>query len=175
MESQAIYPLIMDDYADYLYLQSQVVEEENNQQDYQDALLALSAAMIVVGGNQTNELRAARRSETRQYLCRDQLLPDPRQNTPWQALYHSRNDRAFITTMGLDVKTFDHVLNSGFASCWNQTPVHRNDTDPDGAPRPGRRSLDAAGGLGLILHYLSSTMTEISLQEIFAIVPSTVS
>ena len=39
----------------------------------------------------------------------------------------------------------------------------------------GAQSLDAAGGLGLYLHWLCSTMRETSLQEIFALVPSTVS
>ena len=35
--------------------------------------------------------------------------------------------------------------------------------------------MDAIGGLGLILHWLSSTMRQVSLQQIFALVPSTVS
>jgi hypothetical protein len=35
--------------------------------------------------------------------------------------------------------------------------------------------LDAAGALGLALHFVNSTMREISLQQIFALVPSTVS
>jgi hypothetical protein len=34
--------------------------------------------------------------------------------------------------------------------------------------------LDAAGALGLALHFLNSTMREISLQQIFALIPSTV-
>ena len=37
-----------------------------------------------------------------------------------------------------------------------------------------RRSLDVAGALGLVLHYLASTMHEISLQQIFGLIPSTV-
>jgi len=51
-------------------------------------------------------------NQTRNYLCRPQLQPDPRNNTPWQVLFNSRNDRAFITTMGFDVETFE--LCSGF-------------------------------------------------------------
>jgi hypothetical protein len=35
--------------------------------------------------------------------------------------------------------------------------------------------LAAEGGLGLVLHYLLSTMSETSLQEIFTLIPSTVS
>jgi hypothetical protein len=41
--------------------------------------------------------------------------------------------------------------------------------------RPNQRSLDAGGALGLLLHYLNSTMHEISLQQIFALIPATVS
>ena len=37
------------------------------------------------------------------YLTRPDLFPDPRNDTPWQALYHSQNDHAFITTMGFNV------------------------------------------------------------------------
>jgi len=44
-----------------------------------------------------------------------------------------------------------------------------------GNPKPGQRSLDAAGALGLVLHYLNSTMWEISLQQIFTLIPSSVS
>src|ERR1700683_3293523 len=43
------------------------------------------------------------------------------------------------------------------------------------APGAHCRSLDVAGALGLVLHFLSSTMTEISLQQIFALVLRTCS
>ena len=49
------------------------------------------------------------------------------------------------------------------------------DTSLTGQPRLNASSLDAAGALGLVLHYLNSMMREISLQLIFALVPSTVS
>ena len=42
------------------------------------------------------------------------------------------------------------------------------------SPRLGARLLDAAGGLGLYLHYLRSSMREVGLQLIFALIPSTV-
>ncbi|KAG2747612.1 hypothetical protein P692DRAFT_201840533 [Suillus brevipes Sb2] len=100
------------------------------------------------------------------YLCQPQLLPNPRVDTPWQVLYRSQNDRAFITTMGIDVDTFASLLTSGFAQRWYETP--------GGDPRIERGSLDAVGALGLVLHYLSSTMHAVSLQQIFAIIPSTV-
>jgi hypothetical protein len=77
--------------------------------------------------------------------------------------------------MGFDVETFGYILSSGFAANWYTTAIPRPDTNRVGDPRPGRRSLDAAGALGLVLHYLNSTMRETSLQQIFAIIPSTVS
>ena len=89
---------------------------------------------------------------------------------------HARgNDHAFITTMGIDVATFEHVLNEGFAEMWNMTAIPRNDISLVALPRIDRRSLDAAGALGLTLHYLASTMRELSLQQIFGLIPSTVS
>ncbi|KIN95030.1 hypothetical protein M404DRAFT_17151 [Pisolithus tinctorius Marx 270] len=96
-------------------------------------------------------------------------------STPWQKLYESQDDWAFIMTMGFDVETFGYILTSGFAAAWYHTPIPQNDTNTTGNPWPSCRSLDAAGALGLVLHYLNSTMHEISLQQIFAIIPATVS
>ncbi|KAG2031841.1 hypothetical protein BDR03DRAFT_936193 [Suillus americanus] len=76
--------------------------------------------------------------------------------------------------MGVDVSTFSSLHTTGFAQCWYETPeVPHNDVSVHGNPWPNQRSLDAAGALGLVLHYLSSTMHAISLQKIFAIIPST--
>ena len=80
-----------------------------------------------------------------------------------------------MTTMGFDVKTFTYILSSGFATHWDENPIPRNDTSALANPQPERRSLDAAGALGLVLHYLNSTMWVINLQQIFALIPTTVS
>ena len=77
--------------------------------------------------------------------------------------------------MGFDVATFHAILNAGFDAAWIMTPIPRADNRGTGNTRPGARSLDAAGALGLLLHYLNSTMREISLQQIFALIPTTVS
>ena len=72
---------------------------------------------------------------------------------------HARgNDHAFITTMGIDVTTFEYILNQGFAETWNTTPIPHDYISSTALPRTDRRSLDAAGALGLTLHYLASTM-----------------
>ena len=76
--------------------------------------------------------------------------------------------------MGIDVTTFEYILNQGFAETWNTTPIPRNDISFTALPRTDRRSLDAAGALGLTLHYLASMMRELSLQQIFGLIPSTV-
>jgi hypothetical protein len=61
------------------------------------------------------------------------------------------------------------------AAAWDLVPIPRADTSSSGETRLGRRSLDAAGVLGLVLHYLNSTMSLVSLQQIFALIAATVS
>ncbi|KAH9835180.1 uncharacterized protein C8Q71DRAFT_107524 [Rhodofomes roseus] len=129
------------------------------------------AATLILGALDSRLTRQVHRH--RAYLTRPELMPDPRIDTPWQRLWQSQNDRAFITTMGIDVGTFRYLLESGFTRIWTTTAIPRTDTDPTGRPRLGRRSLDAAGALGLYLHYLNSTMFEKTLQEVFALVPGT--
>ena len=126
------------------------------------------------GLGEAERLRAERRHERRLYLVRDDLLKTPREGTPWRALNSSKNDRAFITTMGFNVATFDLILSSGFEERWNSMPIPRADAPSTAAPRLSRRSLDARGALGLILHHLNSTMHDVSLCETFALIPSTV-
>jgi hypothetical protein len=77
--------------------------------------------------------------------------------------------------MGFDMQTFEDILTAGFSGTWYMLPIPRGDTAATGNPQPGARSLDAAGTLGLALHFLNSTMREISLQQIFVFVPSTIS
>ncbi|KAG8718355.1 hypothetical protein FRC09_012793 [Ceratobasidium sp. 395] len=74
--------------------------------------------------------------------------------------------------MGVDVPTFNFLLFSGFGRCWNEAPIPRADVSAFGEPRLGRRSLDAAGGLGLVLHWLRSSTSEIGLMQVFALVSS---
>ena len=132
-------------------------------------------AVLIVGSNEDHAWSVENRRPRRQYLGRTSLLPNPRIGTPWIRLYNRHEDRAFITTMGVDTSTFHALLAAGFSRLWYTRPITRPDHQTAVQPRVGRRSLDAAGGLGLILHWLSSTMRQISLQQIFALIPSTVS
>lgn len=119
--------------------------------------------------------RNARRRQNRLYLCRRELLPNPRIGTPWQRLWESQEDRAFITTMGLDVTTFRLILEGpgGFGEQWEASSIPRHDVSRVGEPRTARRSLDGAGALALFLHWVGSAMIEVSLQQIFALTPTT--
>ncbi|KAA8895813.1 hypothetical protein FN846DRAFT_751964, partial [Sphaerosporella brunnea] len=106
------------------------------------------------------------------YLTRADLAPNPRQGTAWQFMYASANDRAFITTMGFDTTGF-RILLALFKRLWETTPIPRGDVNDESQQiRLGRRSLDAAGALGHVLHYLNSTISDSSLQQIFALTPA---
>ncbi|KIM82644.1 hypothetical protein PILCRDRAFT_97457 [Piloderma croceum F 1598] len=109
------------------------------------------------------------------YLTRPELQPNPCEESVWQRPYHSENDCAFIMIMGLNVSAFDQILMAGFEESWNTMPIPRNDVAGTAAPCIYRQSLDAAGALGLVLHFLGSTMSEVSLQQIFALILTTTS
>ncbi|KAE9241767.1 hypothetical protein PF004_g6908 [Phytophthora fragariae] len=94
------------------------------------------------------------RQRGQHYLTRDDLHPEPRYGTAWEAIYGGGNDRAFITTTGFDVRCF-HYLLSYFEPRWNAAPIPRNDVDTDGESRPDRRSLSPTAALALVLHYLA--------------------
>ncbi|KAG2052871.1 hypothetical protein BDR06DRAFT_1055860 [Suillus hirtellus] len=87
----------------------------------------------------------------------------------------NHSDHAFITTMGIDVLTFEFIFTSGFASLWYHKSITCPDTNSQGIPCLNCCSLNAGGALGLMLHYLNSTMHETSLQQIFTLIPTTVS
>jgi hypothetical protein len=164
----------MDQYLNF-QLQMEAEAEADDIEDDHQLQLAFAVGIMYAGAEEARLDRSDLRHSSRLYLCRAQLLPNPRIDTPWVQLHRSRSDRAYITTMGIDVACFDRIIEEGFGRTWNETPIPRDDTNAEAPARPGTRSLDAEGGLGLVLHYLNSTMREISLQQIFALIPSTVS
>lgn len=165
-------PLDENDLLDILLFDLLIDDPHISEQ--QDDDMDNAALAVLAGAQYARQLRIARRNPRRLYLVRNQLLPNPKQDTPWQQLYASHNHRAYITTMGVDVATFQYILESGFEQRWDETTILRPDVRRTGRPRLGGRSLDAAGVLGLILHWLNSTMREVSLQQIFALIPTTV-
>ncbi|OAV98410.1 hypothetical protein PTTG_09758 [Puccinia triticina 1-1 BBBD Race 1] len=109
--------------------------------------------------------------QLRTYLTRADLPTLPMVNSPWAYLWASRNNQSFITTMGLDVRTFDDLLER-FSARWNFSTIDQADVNPIGEPQIGRQSLDAAGTLGLVLHWLCSTMSAYTMQQLFGITPA---
>ncbi|KAJ8509483.1 hypothetical protein ONZ45_g8351 [Pleurotus djamor] len=163
----------MDD-DDQILLMALMDEESAEEEEETEASNGGLYALILLGAVQGQQLRIDKRHPRRLYLIRPDLLPNPRVDTPWQKLYAGQRDRAFITTMGVDVATFTYILGF-FASIWDSTPIPRNDVNAFAAPRLNRRSLDAAGALGLVLHFLTSSVVDTTLCQIFALVPSSVS
>jgi hypothetical protein len=151
-----------------------MAEEEEDDEDEELTMTQIVACALLIhhGITKDRSLRAQKRH--RHYLTRPDLLPNPRGSTPWQQLYEGRNDMAFITTMGFNVETFFLILDGGFEAAWCSKNIPRKDVPSNSTPRVHRRSLDPAGALGLALHFLSSTMLETSLAQIFALVPATV-
>ena len=167
----------MDDNDNDLLLQALVLQHWLEAESDQETLenIQLAAATLIIGSNEDHAWAVENRRRRRQYLGRTALLPNPRIGTPWTRLYANYEDRAFITTMGVDTSTFHSILAAGFGHLWYALPISRPDGHTTGRPRASGRSLGAEGGLGLVLHWLSSTMRQISLQQIFALIPSTVS
>ena len=158
-----------------LFLALRVAEDACQEEEDNGQAARVVLGLAVALATHSREAKTARRSARRFSLLRAHLLPNPRIGTPWQHLYASQSDRAFITTMGFDVATFNAILQAGFEESWNNNPIRRGDVNPGGRTRLLGRSLDATGALGLVLHYLSSAVHEIALQQIFAIVPATTS
>ncbi|KAG2356386.1 hypothetical protein BDR07DRAFT_1613096, partial [Suillus spraguei] len=138
---------------DSFAVQQLLLDKDEAEHFNDDERLMVLAAAIIAGSEVSQQERIDTRHPHRLYLCRPQLLPNPRINTPWKVLYDSQHDRAFITTMGVDVPTFSSLLTAGFAQAWYETPIPREDVSAHGTPRIDKRSLDAAGALGLALHY----------------------
>jgi len=144
--------------------------EEDN-----ELLILILAATVIHASNSDHRQSIQLRRTRRGYLNRSELLPNPLGDTPWTVLYRSHSDPAYLAAMGVDVAAFQAILDAGFSHRWYSTPLRRSDAAPARNPRCVTRSLDAGGALGLLLHWLTSTMHQISLQQIFALIPSTTS
>ncbi|CCX07859.1 Similar to predicted protein [Laccaria bicolor S238N-H82]; acc. no. XP_001889281 [Pyronema omphalodes CBS 100304] len=123
--------------------------------------------------NFVNQEQKKDKKRLRFFLRRADLIANYRLESAWAVIYNNRNDSPFITTMGLDCSTFHIPLDAGFGNLWNSTAIGRSDVmETTAVPANNCHALDAAGGLGLILHYLNSTMPDYNLQQIFGITPA---
>ena len=127
--------------------------------------------LCFVGAEGAHQHQAEQHQNHWLYLTHADLLPNPCQDTPWQQLYGGQNDHALITPMDFDTASFPTIL-CGFKAAWNSTTIPNDDVSTTATPRTHCRSLDAMGALGLVLHYLNSTMHKISLEQIVALIPS---
>ena len=82
-------------------------EGEGEEGDLEQSAALAAVALMIIG---VEELCAERRQPSCPSVCRPQLLPNSSKDTPWQVLYQSHSDRAFITTMGSDVDAFTYVV-----------------------------------------------------------------
>jgi len=90
------------------------IEDEVVQDELDNGSAAAAAVIMVLGAEEASRLRAECRKPSHLYLCRPHLLPNPWIDTPWQWLYHSQDDRAYITTIGFDMATFELIISLGF-------------------------------------------------------------
>ncbi len=146
------------------------VEEDNLR------LAGAALAIICLGSDEVRELRRERRRATRQYLTRPELLTNPRLTTPWQKLFESQNDPRLHHHHGFWCECVLGHLEGRICGTMvsHSHSSHRHSRNCTGPP-VSSLSWCSRSTLGLVLHYLSSTMREVSLQEIFALIPSTVS
>jgi hypothetical protein len=70
-----------------LYHMLELVEDEIDDEDeFRRHRIAILGAAIFSGAEESRRERLVRRRARRTYLIRGDLLPNPRVNTPWQAL-----------------------------------------------------------------------------------------
>jgi hypothetical protein len=63
------------------------------------------------------------------------LMGNPQTNSAWSHMRLARNNRAFITVMGLDVATFEAILEH-FDKAWTSSTIPQADVNTHGAPKP---------------------------------------
>ena len=166
MEIWQLYQHFLDTASNHRMPRTNLVQlfrkQAEDRQKHEEESACLLMALATLGGPMRH---------LKTYLTRGDLPGDPRAQSAWAYLFSARNDRAFVTTMGVDVRTFEIILQL-FTIEWETTTIDQADMNANGEPQVARRSLDAAGCLGLVLHWLSSTMLAISLQMLFAITPT---
>jgi hypothetical protein len=139
-----------------------IINKDKDCQDKEDKDILLAIVALAIFGKPV----VHRSLQT--YLTQQDLPGNPCTRSAWTHMRSVRTNRAFVTVMGVDVQTFESIL-VPFDLAWNASKILRGDVNTNGAPQPSRQSLDSAGALALLLHWLSSTMAAYLLQQIFSI------
>jgi hypothetical protein len=115
-----------------------MAEDDEEEIDELRRQALLCAAIVGHGILESRRIKADHRRISQHYLTCPDLLPNPREGTPWQRLYASRNDMAFITVMGVNLNTFQLILSNGFKQAWKGAVIPRVDVSGSGTPREQR-------------------------------------
>jgi len=67
-------------------------EDEYEDDEIQRRHITITGTLIFVGAEQLHYERSERQQARRTYLVRNDLLPNPRLSTPWQALYSGHQE-----------------------------------------------------------------------------------
>ncbi|KAB5588424.1 hypothetical protein CTheo_8137 [Ceratobasidium theobromae] len=70
--------------------------------------------LYIIDQYEDGQRRQRKRVRGGYYLRRAELMPSPRIESGWLAVYRSQEDRTYINTMGVDVATFNFLLTAGF-------------------------------------------------------------
>ena len=89
----------------------EIMRQEEEAQEEDDKMRLQQAAgigvLIYAGAEEPWRLKSEQRMAHCTYLTGPELPPMPCHDSAWLRLYHSQNDRAFITMMGFNVATFN--------------------------------------------------------------------
>jgi hypothetical protein len=110
-------------------LTTMIMDEDEDRQDEGDKEILLAIVALAVLG------KPVAIQSLRTYLTQPDLPGNPCTNSTWTHMRAVGNDQAFITVMGINVRTYEAIL-VPFDLAWNATPIPRGDVNPSGAPQP---------------------------------------
>ena len=159
------------------------LSSKNNEDDFFMMFLLMSCQLpllaFIFSEAKLKDFLSSAELQRRDRRIRRCSLLDANQS-PWQKLYHSRNEQSLITFTGFNYASFDYLLSKFQPFYRRYSPYTGNGKisvvrHPDGT-RGGRpRSLDAAACLGLALGYTRTKGSLFSVQMVFGVTHSVLS
>ena len=114
-------------------------------------------------------LKLRSRIRNRHYITKHDLIH--KDYSAWKLLYNNQSDKAFIDSTGLNISTFNYLLN--LIQQYNVTNNYSLCNKYRSVGRPN--TLDISSQLALTLYHLNSTMKQKTLCQIFSATPGIVS